>query len=91
MSKATTRERIDVRVPPAAKKLLKQAAAVSHKTVTEFLLHHGLNAASHTLADRRLFELDDAKWAQFQAVLDRPVQRKPKLKRLLSGKTVLER
>ncbi len=91
MARMETRERIDMRVPAAAKQLLQQAAEISHKSVTEFLLHHGLDAASRTLADRRLFELDDEKWAKFQAVLDRPTSSKPKLKRLLSAKSILER
>lgn len=37
-----------------------------------------------TLADRRVFRLDDAAWAEISAILDRPAQRIPELAELLS-------
>lgn len=85
-----TKERIDIRIPAVAKQILQQAAQASHKSVTEFLLHHGLDAASRTLADRQFFELDDARWDEFQSALERPVTHRPKLKKLLSEKSILE-
>lgn len=83
-SKIAKTERIDVRTTAAAKQLLQQAAATSHKSVSEFLLENGLEAAKATLADRRLFILDDESWQAFQTALDRPVQEKPQLKQLLT-------
>jgi len=83
-------ERIDVRASAAAKNLLQQAAAAAHKNVSEFLLDAGLSAAAETLADRRAFVLDDAKWRAFQAALDRPARKKPRLAKLLSEPGVLE-
>ncbi|TSD87100.1 DUF1778 domain-containing protein [Mycobacterium sp. KBS0706] len=82
-------ERIEVRATPAMKALLQRAAASSHKNVTEFLLEAGLAAAEMALADRRVFRLDDERWAAFQEALDRPVTAKPCLKKLLDGKGVL--
>jgi uncharacterized protein (DUF1778 family) len=90
-SAATRRsERIDVRTTPLVKALLQRAAASSHKNVTEFLLHAGINAAEETLADQRLFRLDNEQWKAFNDALDRPVAAKPRLARLLSDKSVLE-
>lgn len=83
-------ERIEVRATPAMKALLQSAAASSHKNVTEFLLEAGLAAAEMTMADRRVFRLDDERWAAFQEALDRPVTAKPRLKKLLDRKSVLE-
>lgn len=83
-------ERIEVRATPAMKALLQSAAASSHKNVTEFLLEAGLAAAEMALADRRVFRLDDERWTAFQEALDRPVTTKPRLKKLLDGKSVLE-
>lgn len=83
-AKESKTERIDVRTTVAAKQLLQQAAATSHKSVSEFLLENGLQAAQATLADRRLFILDDDRWQAFQDALDRPVQEKPQLKKLLT-------
>lgn len=83
-------ERIEVRTTPSTKALLNRAASFSHKNVTEFLLEAGIAAAEEALIDRRLFLLDDARWAEFQAALDRPVVTKPRLARLLTEKSVIE-
>jgi uncharacterized protein (DUF1778 family) len=83
-------EQIEVWATPAMKGLLQSAAASSHKSVAEFLLEAGLAAAETTLADGRVFRLDDEPWAAFQKALDRAVTAKPRLKKLLDGKGVLE-
>lgn len=83
-------ERIDIRTTTAAKETLQRAAAVSHRNVSEFLLDAGMTAAAETLAERRLFTLDDEQWLAFQKALDRPVRRKRRLARLLSEPSVLE-
>ena len=77
-------ERIDIRTTPAVKRLLQQAAAVSHKHVSEFLLEQGLAAAAGTLADRRLFLLNETRWQEFLDALDRPTKYRPGLERLLT-------
>jgi uncharacterized protein (DUF1778 family) len=76
-------ERIDVRATAPVKQLLQEAARACHKNVSEFLLDAGVNAASQTLADRRRFVLDESRWQAFQEALDRPVQDKPRLRKLL--------
>ena len=83
-------EHIEVRTTPNMEALLQQAAASSHKNVTEFLLEAGINAAENALVDRRIFRLDDRQWQAFQAILDLPVADKPRLTRLLAEKSVLE-
>ena len=83
-------ERIELRTTPAMKALLQQAAKSSHKNVTEFLLEAGIHAAEEALVDRRVFRLDDAEWQKFQDALDRPVQSKPRLEKLLAEKSALE-
>jgi len=49
-----------------------------------------LLAAEQTLADRRLFVLDDEQWQAFQSALDRPTQEKPQLKKLLTETGVFD-
>jgi len=83
-------ERIDVRASSPVKRLLQDAARASHKNVSEFLLDAGVTAATITLADRRHFEIDDEQWTAFQEALDRPVQSKPRLKKLLSEPSLLD-
>ena len=82
-------ERIDVRASTVIKQLLQDAAHASHKNVSEFLLDAGVTAAAQTLADRRQFVLDETQWQAFQEALDRPVQNKTRLKRLLREPGVL--
>lgn len=84
-------ERIDIRTTTCAKRLLQEAARVAHKNVSDFLLESGIAAAEQSLADRRIFPLDDEAWSAFQAVLDRPVAKsKPRLRKLLSQKGVFD-
>lgn len=83
-------ERIEVRTTPSMKVLLQRAATSSHKSITEFLLEAGMSAAEDALINRRLFRLDDEQWQAFQDVLNRPVTEKPRLARLMAGKSVLE-
>lgn len=82
-------ERIDVRASSAVKQLLQEAARSCHKNVSEFLLDAGVIAANQALADRCHFVLNDDQWQAFQQALDRPVQAKPRLKKLLSEPGVL--
>ena len=43
-----------------------------------------MTSAEDTLADRRVFRLDDAAWNEFTAILDRPAKRIPDLAKLLN-------
>jgi uncharacterized protein (DUF1778 family) len=83
-------ERIDVRASARVKRLLQEAARACHKNVSEFLLDAGVTAASQALADRHQFALDQTQWKAFQAALDRPVRRKPRLKKLLNEPGLLD-
>lgn len=83
-------ERIDVRASSSVKQLLQEAARACHKNVSEFLLDAGVTAATQALADRRQFVLDEARWRAFQEALDRPVQTKARLKKLLNEPGLLD-
>ncbi len=85
----TKTERIDVRASGQVKLLLQEAAKASHKNVSEFLLDAGIAMAHETLAEQRLFMLTEEQWGQFQAALERPVQDKPQLRKLLTEPGVL--
>ncbi len=89
-TKETRSERIDVRTSASVKHLLQQAAQSANKTVSEFMLDSALTAASETLADRRLFLLDDDRWKAFLAALDAPPQSRPRLERLLREPSAFE-
>jgi len=76
-------QRVDLRISPAAKEMIQAAAQAQDKTVSEFLVDSGLRSAAETLADRRLFILDDARWQEFHAALDAPPRARPRLARLM--------
>lgn len=76
-------ERLDIRVSPAAKRLLQKAADMRHKTVSEFVLDSALGAAEEALHEERPLGLDAAQWATFMTALDAPVQDAPRLAKLL--------
>lgn len=87
----TRSERIDLRMTPAAKRTLQHAATVSNKTLTEFLLDTGLNAALDTLADRRVFQLGEKQWDAFMKALSKPPKDNPRLRKLLARKPAWEK
>lgn len=72
-------QRVDLRISPAAKQMIQAAAEAQDKTVSEFLLDSGLASAAETLADRRLFLLDDVRWAEFETALNAPPRARPRL------------
>ena len=84
-------ERVDLRMTPSAKRTLQQAASISNKSLTEFLLDHGLKAATDTLADRQAFQLDKKRWDSFMAALATPPKDNPRLRKLLARQPAWER
>lgn len=83
-------DRLELRLTPKAKSMLKRAAAVERKTMSAFVLDKGLEAAAETLADRREFRLSTRDYNAFVAALDAPVKPRPRLTQLLTTPSVLE-
>ncbi|MCC6171349.1 MAG: DUF1778 domain-containing protein [Gammaproteobacteria bacterium] len=83
-------DRLELRLTPKAKSMLKRAAAVEKKTMSAFVLDKGLEAAAETLADRHEFRLNTKEFDAFVAALDAPVKPRPRLTRLLATPSVLE-
>ena len=79
-------ERIEIRTTPTTKALLQEAAASSHKSVSQFVL----DAAEAALTVRQTFRLNDEQWRAFHDALDRPAAFNPRLARFLTGKSVVE-
>ncbi|HEX4428663.1 MAG TPA: DUF1778 domain-containing protein [Frankiaceae bacterium] len=82
--------RLAVRASQEQDALIRHAAEVRGETVTEFVVQAAVAHARDVLADRRLFEVDDAAWAEFNAILDRPVQYKPRLGKLFAESSIFE-
>ena len=83
-------DRLEVRLTPRAKSLLKRAADVEDKSVSAFVLDKSLEAAAETLADRREFRLSAKQYDAFAAALDAPGKARPRLEKLLTTRTIVE-
>jgi len=82
--------RLAVRLTSDQDALIRRAAEVAGASITDFTVDAAVSHARDVLADRRLFLLDDAAWAQFLAVLDRPVAAKPRLEKLFASESIFE-
>lgn len=76
--------RIAVRLTPRQDSLIRDAAAVSGQSLTDFITSAALASAEDALADRQVFRLDERAWTQFKALLDRPAPPIGSLSKLLS-------
>lgn len=84
ITKRTARDqRLNFRASARQQQLIRQAAEATDVTVTEFILDSVLESAERLLADRTWFVASEEQWAQFQALLDAPLDSTPKLRRLL--------
>jgi uncharacterized protein (DUF1778 family) len=81
--RSTRSEKLDLRLTRHAKSTLQAAAAVSRRSVSQFVLESALARADEALADRRIFSLNEAQWKAFLAALDAPPHPLPRLERLL--------
>ena len=75
--------RIGLRATLQQESLIRQAAARTRKSVTEFILDSSCAVAEQALLEQCYFPIGGKKWKVFQTALDRPPQAKPKLARLL--------
>jgi uncharacterized protein (DUF1778 family) len=76
------------RVEPTIDRLVRTAAATSHRTLTEFVVSAAGLAADRVLADRTSFALERGQWERFVERLDRPPRDNPRLERLFSRPSV---
>ena len=91
MAESARTQKLDLRLTPAAKHLLREAALVAQRSVSEFVLESALARAEETLADRRRFGLDAERWKAFMEALDAPPRPLPQLQKLLTEPSVFER
>jgi uncharacterized protein (DUF1778 family) len=83
-SQRTRKARLGVRLTQAQEALIRRAAEVSRKSVTDFMLESACETAEQVLLDQRFFMLDADRWNAFLSALDRPPEAKRRLRELLS-------
>jgi uncharacterized protein (DUF1778 family) len=64
---------------------IREAAEATGQTVSDFAVRTLSLEAANVLADRKIFPLSDAAWTELNVLIDRPIQHKPRLEKLLSA------
>lgn len=91
MSSTARSEKLDLRLTPEAKRRIVAAAEAQQRSVTDFVLQSALDRADETLANRTQFVLATEDWEKFLAALDAPPQDNPRLRKLLTEPSFVER
>ena len=83
-------DKLDIRISPAAKRVLQEAARERHTTISQFVVDSALSAAQEILSERTRIGLGPEQWAAFMTALDAPAERHPRMERLLKEPTILD-
>ena len=84
MTTATRSSRLGLRATPQQETVLRRAAEVSNKSMTDFILDSAYQAAEQTLLDQRLFLVTSSQSQALLSLLDRPEQDNAGMKDLFS-------
>lgn len=90
MTTATRSSRLGLRATPDQEAVLRRAAEVAHKSLTEFILDSACRAAEQTLLDQRLFIATPAQGQALLDLLDQPSADNPGLRELFARKAPWE-
>lgn len=86
-ARATT---INLRAASSQRALIDQAAQLSGKNRTDFMLEAACEKAQQVLLDRTVFALDEAGFQRFTDILDAPLENQEALTKLLRRRTAWE-
>lgn len=76
--------RLGLRATTEQEAVLRRAAQVAHKSLTDYILDSACLAAEQTLLDQRLFMVTGSQYKALMDLLDRPAQENEGLARLFS-------
>ena len=86
-SSSTARSaRLGLRATPEQEAVLRRAADVAHKSLTDFILDSACLAAEQTLLDQRLFMVSGSQYQALMDLLERPEQANEGLTNLFARK-----
>lgn len=78
--------RLGLRATPEQEVVLRRAAEVAHKSLTDFILDSACLAAEQTLLDQRLFMVSGSQYQALMDLLEQPAPANEGLRELLSRK-----
>lgn len=73
-SPAARSARLGLRATPEQEVVLRRAAEVAHKSLTDFILDSACLAAEQTLLDQRLFMVSGSQYQALMDLLEQPEQ-----------------
>ncbi|MDX1252999.1 MAG: DUF1778 domain-containing protein [Gammaproteobacteria bacterium] len=76
--------RLGLRATPEQEAVLRRAAEVAHKSLTDFILDSACRAAEQTLLDQRLFMVSGSQYQALMELLERPARDNESLRDLFS-------
>jgi uncharacterized protein (DUF1778 family) len=88
MAASTT---VNLRTPRAQRALIDRAAQLQGKTRTEFMLEASREKAQQVLLDQSLIEVSSAQYAKFVKLMNEPLAKNKRAKRLLSRRAPWEK
>ena len=91
MTSSSKSDRLNLRIEPELRNLFEEAAAAAKMTLSAFILSSTRIRAEQQLADRVHYSVSAGQWQAFMEALDRPPRELPRLQRLMSEPSVLER
>lgn len=83
-SRTSRSARLGLRATPEQEAVLRRAADISHKSLTDFILDSACHAAEQTLLDQRLFVVSGEQYQDLLDMLDQPAQENKGLEDLFS-------
>ncbi len=90
MQSSQPSERLDIRISPDAKKMILAAAAARNQSLSEFVLGCAMEKADAVLSERQVFSLSAEAWEEFQAALDAPPRKHPRMERLFQEPNIFD-
>jgi uncharacterized protein (DUF1778 family) len=82
--------RINLRITSRQEHIIRRAAAITDRTMTDFVLESAARHAEEVLADRRWFVLSDDEWAAFEHALEAPLAHTSALRQLLTERREID-
>ncbi|KFZ35932.1 hypothetical protein HR45_19155 [Shewanella mangrovi] len=83
--------RLGLRATPEQEAVLRHAADIAHKSLTDFILDSACHAAEQTLLDQRLFVVSGEQYQNLLDMLDQPARDNQGLQDLFSRKAPWEK
>ena len=83
-ARASRSARLGLRATSEQETVLRRAAEVAHKSLTDFILESACRAAEQTLLDQRLFMVPGGQYQALLNLLDRPAEDNAGLRELFS-------